>query len=49
MLQRRNKQLKTVVSMLPCGALERSNNSYIEPIVERCVSQNQKEIFGMWV
>ena len=28
-----NKQLKTVVSMLSCGALERSNNPYIELIV----------------
>ena len=35
--------------MLSCGDLERSNNSYIEPIVEPCVSENQKEIFGMWV
>ena len=41
-LQRRNKQLKTVVSMLSCGALERSSNSYIDPIVEPCVSKNQK-------
>ena len=31
--------------MLFCGALERSNNSYIEPIVEPCASKNQKEIF----
>ena len=23
--------------------------TYIEPIVEPCVSKNQKEIFGMWV
>ena len=46
-LQRRNKRLKTVVSMLPCGALERSNNPYIESIVEPCVSKNQKEIFVM--
>ena len=30
--------------MLSCGALERSNNPYIE-IVEPCVSKNQKEIF----
>ena len=29
--------------MLSCGALERSNNSYIEPIVEPCVSKNQRE------
>ena len=35
--------------MLSCGALERSSNSYIESIVEPCVSKNQKEIFAMWV
>ena len=23
--------------------------TYIEPIVEPCISKNQKEIFGMWV
>ena len=46
----RNKQLReTAVSMLSCGALERSNNSYIESIVEPCVSKNQKGIFAMWV
>ena len=46
-----NEQLKRLylLSMLSCGALEKSNNSYIEPIVEPCVSKNQKEIFGMWV
>ena len=49
MLQRRNKRLKMVVSMISCGALERSNNPYIETIVEPCVSKNQKEIFVMWV
>ena len=36
--------LQTVVSMLSCGALEKSNNPYIESIVETYVSQNQKEI-----
>ena len=36
-----------VVSMLSFGALERSNNPYIESIVEPCVSKNQKEIFVM--
>ena len=46
---RRDNRLKTVVSMLFCGALERSNNPYIESIVEPCVSKNQKEIFAMWV
>ena len=32
-----------------CGALERSNNSYIDSIVEPCVSKNQKGIFAVWV
>ena len=46
----RNKGLgKTIVSMLPCRALERGNNPYIESIVEPCVSKNQKGIFAMWV
>ena len=35
--------------MLPCGALERSNNPYIESIVELFVSKNLKGIFAMWV
>ena len=35
--------------MLSCGALKRSNNPYIESIVETCVSKNQKEIFAMLV
>ena len=35
--------------MLSCGALEKSNNPHIEPVVEPCVSENQKEIFAMWV
>ena len=41
--RRRNNRLKTVVSMLSCGALERNNNPYIESTVEPCVSKNQKE------
>ena len=41
--------LKTVKSMLSCDALKRSNNPYIESIVELCVSKNQKEIFAMLV
>ena len=41
--------LKTVISMLSFGALERSNNSYIKTIVELCVSKNQKEMITMWV
>ena len=28
--------------MLSCGALERSNNPYIESIVERCISISQE-------
>ena len=44
--RRRNKRLReTVVSMLSCGALERSNNPYIESTVEPCVPKNQKGIF----
>ena len=35
--------------MLFCGALERSNNPYIKPIVEPSVFKNQKEILGMWI
>ena len=43
--RRRNKQHReTVVSMLSCGALERSNNPYIESTVEPFVSKNQKGI-----
>ena len=29
--------------MLSCGALERSNNPYIDSIVEPCLSKNQKK------
>ena len=48
--RRRNKQLReTVVSMLSCRALEKSNNPYTESLVEPCVSKNQKGIFAMWV
>ena len=36
--------LQTVVSMLSCRALAKSNNPYIESIVETYVSQNQKVI-----
>ena len=39
--RRKNKRLReTVVSMLSHGALERSNNHYIESILESCVSKN---------
>ena len=41
--------LGTALSMLSCGALEWSNNPYIESIMEACASQNQKEILAMWV
>ena len=34
--------LETVVSVLSCGTLERSNNQYIESFVKPCVSKNQK-------
>ena len=40
--------LETIVSMLFCGALERSNNPYKESIVASCVSQNQEKILAMW-
>ena len=45
--QRRNNSLKTLLYMLSCGALEWSNNPYIESIVEPCVSKNEKGIFAM--
>ena len=35
--------------MLFCGGAERSNNPYIETIVEPCVSKDQKEIVATWV
>ena len=35
--------------MLSCGALETSNNPYIESTVEPFVSKNQKGIFAAWV
>ena len=35
--------------MLSSGALERSNNPYIESIVGPCFSKNQKDIFAEWV
>ena len=35
--------------MLYCGALERSNNPYIESIMGPYFSKNQKEIFAVWV
>ena len=41
--------LGTALSMLSCGALEWSNNPYIQSIMEACASQNQKEILAMWV
>ena len=48
--RRRNKRLReTVVSMLSYAALERSNNPYIESVVEPCFSKNQKGILAMWV
>ena len=47
--RRRNKRHKTVLSMLSCVALERSNSSFIESIVEPCVSKSRKEIFAVLV
>ena len=47
--RRGNKRLKTVVFVLSCGALDRSNNPYIESIVGPCFSKNRKEIFAVWV
>ena len=40
--KRGNKLLKTVFSMLSCGALGRSNNPYIESIVGPSFSKNQR-------
>ena len=47
--RRGNERLKTVVSMLPCDALERTNNTYIESIVGPCFPKNQKKLFAVWV
>ena len=44
--EKETNDIKTVVSILSCGALE-SNNPYIESIMESCVSQNQKEILAV--
>ena len=41
--RRGNKRLKTVLSMLSCGALER------EVTIQSVFSKNQKEIFAVWV
>ena len=41
--------LETVVYMPICGALERSNNPYIESILESFATKNLKEILTMWV
>ena len=43
------RNLEKLVSMLYCRAHERSNNPYIELLVEPCLSKNQKEILAMWV
>ena len=43
------KDLETVVYMLISGALERSNNPYIESILESFAPKNLKEILTMWV
>ena len=36
-------------SVISCGALERSDNPYIELTMKSCVSKNRKEIIAMWV
>ena len=41
--------LQSIVAMLLCRALERSNNPYLEPIMEPGVSKDQKEILSMCV
>ena len=41
--------LQSIVSMLLCRALERSNNPYLEPIMEPGVSKDQKEFLSMCV
>ena len=41
--------LQSIVSMLLCCALERSDNPYLEPIMEPGVSKDQKEILSMCV
>ena len=41
--------LETVVYMPICGALERSNNPYIESILESFAPKNLKEVLTMWV
>ena len=48
-MEEKINNLETAGSVLSCGAFERSNNPYIESIVEPCVSKNQKEILTMWV
>ena len=35
--------------MLSYGALESSNNPYIETTVKPCISMNQRGIFAAWV
>ena len=39
-IEKKINNLETVVSVLSCGALERSNSPYIESIVAPCVSKN---------
>ena len=34
--------LQAVISMLPCGALQRSNNTYIESIM--CFSESERDV-----
>ena len=41
--------LQSIASMLLCRAFERSNNPYLEPIMEPGVSKDQKEFLSMCV
>ena len=41
--------LKIVVFMLSCGALERSDKPHVQSCVESFVSKNQKKILAMWL
>ena len=41
-MEEKINNLETVASVLSCVSLERSNNPYIESIVESCISKNQK-------
>ena len=46
---RRRETLRNCCIYAVLRFLERSNNTYIESIMEPCVSKNQRGIFAMWV